>query len=101
MIGCLSLGRETFDVNFANEKIDLVKKRLNKLSYNIIFFEKLITNDEISEEALSFFKQKKCKKYLIIHSQHLLTQNLLKSSLKFLKNQFFLYLLKKKELEAD
>ena len=24
MIGCLSLGRETFDVNFANEKIDLV-----------------------------------------------------------------------------
>ena len=68
MIGCLSLGRETFDVNFANEKIDLVKKRLNKLSYNIIFFEKLITNDEISEEALSFFKQKKCKKYLIIQS---------------------------------
>ena len=33
MIGCLSLGRETFDVNFANEKINLVKKRLNKLSY--------------------------------------------------------------------
>ena len=31
MIGCLSLGRETFDVNFANKKIDLVKKRLNKL----------------------------------------------------------------------
>ena len=35
MIGCLSLGRETFDVNFANEKISLVEKRLNKLSYNI------------------------------------------------------------------
>ena len=48
MIGCLSLGRETFDVNFANEKIGLVEKKLNKLSYNIIFFEKLITNDEIS-----------------------------------------------------
>ena len=68
MIGCLKLGRETFDVNFANEKINLVEKRLNKLSNNIIFFEKLVTNDEISEEALSFFKQKKCKKYLIIQS---------------------------------
>ena len=41
MIGCLSLGRETFDVNFANKKINLVEKRLNKLSNNIIFFEKI------------------------------------------------------------
>ena len=39
MIGCLSLGRETFDVNFANEKINLVEKRLNKLSNNIIFLK--------------------------------------------------------------
>ena len=30
MIGCLSLGRETFDVNFANENINLVEKRLIK-----------------------------------------------------------------------
>ena len=39
MIGCLKLGRETFDVNFANEKINLVEKRLNKLSNNIIFLK--------------------------------------------------------------
>ena len=35
MIGCLSLGKETFDVNFANEKIGLVEKKLNKLSYSV------------------------------------------------------------------
>ena len=40
MIGCLSLGRETFDVKFANEKIDLVEKKLKKLDPNILFFQK-------------------------------------------------------------
>ena len=100
MIGCLSLGRETFDVNFANEKIGLVEKRLNKLSYNIIFFEKLITNDEISEEALSFFKQKKCKKYLIIQSTFT-DSKFIKKFTKVFKKPIFLYLLKKKEQGAD
>ena len=28
MIGCLSLGRETFDVNFANEKNRLSRKKI-------------------------------------------------------------------------
>ena len=100
MIGCLSLGRETFDVNFANEKINLVEKRLNKLSSNIIFFEKLITNDEISEEALSFFKQKKCKKYLIIQSTFT-DSKFIKKFTKVFKKPIFLYLLKKKEQGAD
>ncbi|MAY89714.1 MAG: hypothetical protein CMN00_00805 [Rickettsiales bacterium] len=90
MIGCLSLGRETFDVNFANEKIGLVEKRLNKLSYNIIFFEKLITNDEISEEALSFFKQKKCKKYLIIQSTFTDSKFIKKFTKVFKKPIFFI-----------
>ena len=59
MIGCLKLGRETFDVNFANEKINLVEKRLNKLSNNIIFFEKNnhrfenSSNDEVFEKLIS------------------------------------------------
>ena len=68
MIGCLSLGRETFDVDFANEKIDSVEKKLKKLDPNILFFQKLITNDDIVKEALFFFKQNKCEKYLIIQS---------------------------------
>ncbi len=90
MIGCLSLGRETFDVNFANEKIDLVEKKLNKLSNNIIFFEKLVTNDEISEEALSFFKQKKCKKYLIIQSTFTDSKFIKKFTRLFKKPIFFI-----------
>ena len=54
MIGCLSLGRETFDINFANEKIGLVEKRLNKLSNNIIFFEKLYTSLEYLLRLIGF-----------------------------------------------
>ena len=96
MIGCLSLGRETFDINFANEKIGLVEKRLKKLSYNIIFFEKLITNDEISEEALSFFKQKKCKKYLIIQSTFTDSKFIKKFTKVFKKPIFFISLKEKR-----
>ena len=35
MIGCLSLGRETFDVDFANEKINSVEKKSDISEQNL------------------------------------------------------------------
>ena len=47
MIGCLSLARETFDINFAKTKLAKTKKLIRKFDNNINFFDDLITNDKI------------------------------------------------------
>ena len=56
MIGCFSLARETFDIEFAKKKLSKTKKSLTKLNKKIIFFDELITNDTIGENAIKYFK---------------------------------------------
>jgi len=68
MIGCLSLARETFDIKFANNKLVKTKNIIKKLNRNFIFFEDLITNDDIGKNALKFFEKNKCTKFIVLQS---------------------------------
>ena len=68
MIGCLSLARDTFDIELAIKKIAKTKKSIKKLSKNIIFFEDLITNDEVGRNALKYFENRKYNKFIVIQS---------------------------------
>ena len=68
MIGYLALARETFDVEFAESKFSKGKDILGSLSKKIIGFDKLITNDDIAEEALAFFKSNDCEKIFLFQT---------------------------------
>ena len=68
MIGCFSLARETFDIDFAKKKLLKTKKLLTKLNKKIIFFDDLITNDKIGENAIKYFKNIKCTRFIVIQS---------------------------------
>ena len=68
MIGCLSLARETFDIEFAKKKLVKTKKTIKKLNKNINFFDDLITNDNIGQDALKYFENNKCSKFIVIQS---------------------------------
>ena len=68
MIGCLSLARETFDIEFAKKKLVKTKKILKKLNKNISFFDDLITNDKIGEDAVNFFNKINCSRFIVIQS---------------------------------
>jgi len=68
MIGCLSLARETFDIEFAKKKLVKTKRTIKKLNKNINFFDDLITNDKIGEDALKYFENNKCSKFIVIQS---------------------------------
>ena len=68
MIGCLSLARETFDIEFAKKKLVKTKKILKKLNKNIRFFDDLITNDKIGGDAVNFFNEINCSRFIVIQS---------------------------------
>ena len=68
MIGCFSLARETFDIEFAKKKLTKTKNIIRKLDKNIKFFDNLITNDKIGKDALQFFENSKCTKFIVIQS---------------------------------
>ena len=68
MIGCLSLARETFDIEFANNKLVKTINIIKKLHSNIVFYDSLITNDKVGSDALKFFENNKCKKFIVIQS---------------------------------
>ena len=68
MIGCLSLARETFDIKFANNKLVKTKNIIKKLNSNFVFFENLITNGNIGKDALKFFENNKCTKFIVLQS---------------------------------
>ena len=44
------------------------KKIINKLNSNITFFDNLITNDNLGKDALKYFENNKCKKFIVIQS---------------------------------
>ena len=56
MIGFLGLARETFDVKFA-EKFE-EGKTLSSITSKIVGIDNLITNDELSSQALKFSQKK-------------------------------------------
>ena len=56
MIGYLSLGRDTFDIKYAKQKINIISKVLTKLDYKIYEFEKLILSQNDADKAIKFFK---------------------------------------------
>jgi len=68
MIGCLSLARETFDIEFAKKKLAKTKNTIRKLNNNIKYFDDLITNDNIGDDALKYFENNKCSKFIVIQS---------------------------------
>ena len=68
MIGCFSLARETFDIEFAKKKLAKAKRIIKKLNNNIVFFDDLITNDQIGEKAIEYFANIKCTKFIVIQS---------------------------------
>ena len=68
MIGCLGLARETFDIEYAKKKLKKTKNIINKLNRGIKFFDDLIVNDKIGKEALKFFENSKCTKFIVIQS---------------------------------
>ena len=70
MIGCLSLARDTFDIELAIKKIAKTKKSIKKLSKNINFFEDLITNDEIWRNALKYFENRIYNKFIVRHNKN-------------------------------
>ena len=68
MIGCLSLARETFDIEFAKKKLAKTKRTIKKLNINVNFFDDLITNDKIAGNAIKYFENVKCTKFIVIQS---------------------------------
>ncbi|PPR51054.1 MAG: hypothetical protein CFH15_00153 [Alphaproteobacteria bacterium MarineAlpha5_Bin5] len=68
MIGCLGLARETFDIEYAKKKLKKTINIINKLNRGIKFFDDLIVNDKIGKEALKFFENSKCTKFIVIQS---------------------------------
>ena len=68
MIGYLALARETFDVEFAESKFSKGKDILQSISKKVIGFDKLVTNDDIAEEALAFFKDNDCEKIFLFQT---------------------------------
>jgi hypothetical protein len=68
MIGCLSLARETFDIDFAKKKLAKTKKLISNFDKNIIFFNELITNDKIGEGAIKYYENNKCSKFIVFQS---------------------------------
>ena len=68
MIGYLALARETFDVEFAESKFSKGKDILQSISKKAIGFDKLVTNDNIAEEALAFFKDNDCEKIFLFQT---------------------------------
>ena len=68
MNGYIGLARETFDVSFAEQKFKEGKKALLKVTSKIEGFDNLITNEELSNKALKFFKQKLFSKIIIFQT---------------------------------
>ena len=68
MIGYIGLARETFDVSFAEQKFQEGKKALLKVTSKLEGFDKLITNEDLSNKALKFFKQKFFSKIIIFQT---------------------------------
>ena len=68
MIGCLSLARETNDIDFAKKKLAKTKKLISNFDKNIIFFNDLITNDKIGEGAIKYYENNKCSKFIVFQS---------------------------------
>ena len=68
MIGCLSLARETFDIQFANNKLIKTKNIIKKSYGKILFFDSLITNDKIGKDAVKYFENNNCEKFIVIQS---------------------------------
>ena len=58
MIGYLGLARETFDVPFAMSKFLEGKKVLRNIFTEIKGIDFLITNNELSDKAFKYFKDK-------------------------------------------
>ena len=68
MIGCFSLARETFDIEFAKKKLVKTKKIIKNLNKNINFFDDLITDEKIGKRAIKHFENIKCSKFIVIQS---------------------------------
>jgi L-fucose isomerase-like protein len=68
MIGYLALARETFDVEFAESKFRQAKDLLESISSETIGFDQLITNDDIANKALDFFKSNECGKFFLFQT---------------------------------
>ena len=68
MIGCFSLARETFDIEFAKKKLVKTKKIIKNLNKNINFFDDLITDEKIGKSAIKHFENIKCSKFIVIQS---------------------------------
>jgi len=90
MIGYLSLGRDTFDINFAEQKINDISNILKKLDYKISKFEKLILSQNDADKAIKFFKNEKCEKYIVIQSTFTDAEFILKFALEFNKPILFI-----------
>ena len=58
MIGYLSLGRDTFDIKYAKQKIYNISKILKKLDYKISKFDKLILSQNDGIRRLSILRIK-------------------------------------------
>ena len=68
MIGCFSLARETFDIKFASRKISETKKIIKLLNNKFAFFEPIITSDQMGKEAIKFYENNKCNKFIVLQS---------------------------------
>ena len=68
MNGYMGLARETFDVSFAEQKFQEGKKALIKITSKVEGFDKLVTNEELSNKALKFFKKKHFSKIIIFQT---------------------------------
>ena len=68
MIGCFSLARETFDIEFAKKKLVKTKKIIKNLNKNINFFDDLITDEKIGKRAIKHFENIKCSKFIVLQS---------------------------------
>ena len=90
MIGYLSLGRDTFDIKYAKQKIYNISKILKKLDYKISEFDKLILSQNDGDKAIKYFKNKECDKYIVIQSTFTDAEFILKFSLKFNKPILFI-----------
>ena len=96
MIGCFSLARETFDIEFAKKKLVKTKKIIKNLNKNINFFDDLITDEKIGKRAIKHFKNIKCSKFIVLQSTFTDAKFISSFVKKFKKPIFFISLKEKR-----
>ena len=67
-VGCLGLGRSTFDTKLAEKNYKIICKKINSKFYNVIGTPEIIYDDETAAKSITFFKKNVCDYFIVIQT---------------------------------